>query len=301
MAKKAVLILGGSGYVGAHLALALRDYYKVFATYHANAYAVPGTTFIPFSIDNKLWIKRILHTIQPETIIYLLGSNSIASVERKPRMAERLHSMGPGVMINPSEIVQPKFIYVSNPYVFDGAKGNYHESDTVLPSTVMGKIKVEGENVVKSKFLNYVIIRSSPLFGRGNGIGRSFFDRMRVALSLGQRYEATTHEVHSFGLVSGLAEMIHKIIDLGIRNKVLNYGGITKVSYLEFAMQFAKRFKFDPSLITVRKIGGKSKFTEDFVFDFSLNSTQTANLLKIKPLLLEESFDLIDQQLIPPL
>ena len=36
-------------------------------------------------------------------------------------------------------------------------------------------------------------------------------------------------------------------------------------------------------------------------FDFSLNSTQLTESLKIKPLLLEQGFDLIDQELVPQL
>lgn len=273
--------------------------YKVFATYHSHNYSVPGTTYIPFSIDNKLWIKRILHIIQPDTIIYLLGSNHAGWVERKPRLAEHLHSIGPGNLVNSSEATQPRFIYISNPYVFDGVKGNYKENDILMPNSVMGRIKIEGENVVKSKFLNYVIIRSSPLFGRGNGIGRTFFDHLRMNLSTGQRFDASPNEVHSFGTVEGLAEMIHRIIDLGVRNKVLNYGGITKVSHFEFARRFAARFKLDPSLVVMKKPEAQSIYSKNLVLDYSLNSTPSVELLKIKPLLLEESFDLIHQNLIP--
>ena len=42
---KAILIIGGSGFVGTHLALKLREGYKVFATYHTKRFAIPGVTF----------------------------------------------------------------------------------------------------------------------------------------------------------------------------------------------------------------------------------------------------------------
>jgi dTDP-4-dehydrorhamnose reductase len=299
MATKAVLILGGSGFIGTHLALRLRDYYKVFATYFTNKYSVPGTTYIPFSIENKLWIKRILHTIQPDAIIYLIGSNDLAWVDKKPRLAESLHSIGPGALVNPSELNQPQVIYISNPYVFDGTKGNYKELDIIMPNSVMGRVKIEGENLIKSKLFNYVIVRSSPLFGRGNGLGLTFFDRLRMALSTQQRHYALQQEIHSFAPVQGLTEAIHRIIELGIRNKTLNYGGITKVSHFEFARLFAKHFKLNPALVTPRKLGAISTFDQNLTLDFSLNSSATTELLKIKPLLLEESFDLINQNLIP--
>ncbi len=299
MSTKAILILGGSGFIGSHLAATLNKKYKVFATYHSHPYSVPGTTYLPFSIDNKLWIKRILHITQPDTIIYLVGSNKREWVETKSRLAEHLHSVGPGNLVNPSEPTQPRFIYISTPYVFDGAKGNYKEQDILMPSTILGRIKIAGENTVRSKFLNYVIVRSSPLFGRGSGIGTTFFDRLRMSLSAGRNFEANPNEIHSYGSVEGLSEMIHRIIDLGVRNKILNYGGITKVSQFELARRFATRFNFDPSLITMKRPEGINPYEKSPILDYSLNSTPAVELLKIKPLLLEESFDLIDKNLIP--
>jgi dTDP-4-dehydrorhamnose reductase len=299
MSTKSILILGGSGFIGSHLASKLSKKYKVFATYHSHPYSIPGTTYLPFSLDNKIWMKRVLHIVQPDTIIYLLGNNDERWIERKTKLAEHLHSDGPGNLVNPSEATQPRFIYISTPHVFDGAKGNYKEYDILMPNSLLGRIKIAGENVVKSKFLNYVIIRSSPLFGRGSGVGsRTFFDKLRLNLSTGQPFEATPNEVHSFGAVEGLAEMIHRIIDLGVRNKILNYGGITKLSYFEFARKFALRFKFDPNLIVAKRSETKNLYEKNAVLDFSLNSSPTVELLKVKPLLLEESFDLIDQNLV---
>ncbi len=299
MSTKSILILGGSGFVGSHLAARLSKKYKVFATYNSHRYSIPGVTFVPLNIDNKLWIKRILHIAQPDTIIYLMGSNSLNWVDRKPRIAEHIHSVGPGNLLNPSEPIQPRFIYVSNPYVFDGTKGNYKETDIFMPNSIMGRIKIEGENSVKSKFLNSVIIRSSPLFGRGNGVSKTFFDDLRMKLSTGQRFEASADVLHSYASVDGLTEMIHRIIDLRVRNKVLHYGGITKVSLFEFARQFAIRFKLDPTLVVMKKSDRANLYDRNLALDYSLNSTAAVELLKIKPLLLEESFDLINQNLIP--
>lgn len=301
MSTKSVLILGGSGFVGSHLAAKLSQKYKVFATYFNHHYKLPGVTYLPLSIDNKLWIKRVLYISQPDTIVYLIGKNSLIWADQKTRLAEHLHSAGPGYFVNPSEAVQPKFIYVSNPYVFDGAKGNYKENDIFMPSTMMGRVKIEGENSVKSKFLNFVIIRSSPLIGRGNGIHLNWFDRMRMNLSLGRPFAANSQEIHSFGTVQGLAEMIDRVIDLGVRNKVLNFGGITKLTEFEFARRFAHQFKYNPALVVMKKRDEMGGLGKNPSFDFSLNSSAAVELLKIKPLLLEESLDLINQNLVTPL
>jgi dTDP-4-dehydrorhamnose reductase len=301
MATKSILILGGSGFIGSHLAAKLSKSFKIFATYHTHPYSVPGTTYIPLRIDNKIWAKRVLNTVKPDAIIYLLGNHDLIWAEQKSKLAEHLFSDGPGNLVNPSEPIQPRFIYISSPYVFDGVKGNYKESDTLLPNSALGRIKVAGENTVRSKFINYVIIRPSPVFGRGNGINKNFFDHLRTNLSTNKNFEASHDELHSFGTIEGLAQMIRRIIDIGVKNKILHYSGITKVSHFELARQFAIRFKLNPNLIIKQKTEKKSNYDKEVKLDYSLNSSQTAELLKIKPLLLEESFDLIDQNLITTL
>jgi len=90
-----------------------------------------------------------------------------------------------------------------------------------------------------------------------------------------------------------------RVIESEIRGKVLHYGGLTKLSTYEFAKNFANRFKFDSHLIIPKTIPQtKASNSEEFFNDFSLNTTQTVQMLKIKPFLLEEGFDLIEKNLI---
>jgi dTDP-4-dehydrorhamnose reductase len=299
---RSVLIVGGSGFIGTQLAIKLRDSFKVFATYHAHPINVPGVTYIPFDINKKDWVKRVVFTTQPEVVIYAVGNSSLEWCAENEAMAERLHMDGPATLAIMTGIMQPRFIYLSNPYVFDGYTGNYHENDMILPGSVLGRMKSGAENVIKSKCLNFMILRTSPVIGRGNGKNNSFLDKLRTTLDRNQRFEASNQELHSFVASESVAEVVLRLIDSGLRNKVAHYGGITKVTYYEFAKSFAKRFGYDESLILAKaRIQASSSVDENSVFDFSLNSTQTIEALKVKPLLLEESFDLIEKQLIPRL
>jgi dTDP-4-dehydrorhamnose reductase len=288
---RSVLIIGGSGFVGTHLALRMREQFKVFLTYHSRPIRIPGVTSLPLAADNRNWAKRIAYTAKPDAIIYAAGNNDVAWAETDPRMAEHIHVGGPATVADVADILQPKFIYLSNCFVFDGARGNYHETDTVLPSTALGKSKLGGENFIRGRSLNYMIVRSSPLIGRGNGLRLSFMDRVRIALSRGERIELPNTETFSFAPVQGLADFVVRIIEGGVRNRTLHFGGLTKLTHYEWALRFASRFKFDPSLIVPARASAPKR-------DYSLNSSQAIELLKIKPLLLEESLDLIDKHLI---
>jgi dTDP-4-dehydrorhamnose reductase len=296
---KTVLIIGGSGFIGTHLAQRLREGYKVFATFHKGFTRIPGVTFIPLNIDNRNWVKRLMYSTQPDAVIYAAGNNQFEVAEHNSRYTELMHSAGPAVLASSADILQPRMIYLSNPYVFDGMKGNYHEIDTVLPWSTLGRMKLGGENAIRSKCLNYVILRSSPIFGRGNSGHLSFLDHLRMGLDRNRRIEVSHQELHSFSTTYELCEIIQRLIESGIRNRIMHFGGLTKITHFELAKAFATRFGYDPHLIlqkapTQRRNG----VAEDFQFDFSLNSTQVAETLKIKPLLLEESLDLINQQLI---
>ena len=175
---KAVLIIGGSGFIGTHLAMKLRDAHKVFATYHTNRIAIPGVSCIPFNTENRDYIKRVAYTLRPDVVIFASGNHDLAWSEHNRRDAERIHAGGAANIASAFDILQPRFIYISSCYSFDGSKGNYHENDSVLPSSALGKAKLGAENLVRGKSLNYMIVRSSPVLGRGNGLNLSFLDQI---------------------------------------------------------------------------------------------------------------------------
>ncbi|OFZ81857.1 MAG: hypothetical protein A2583_10635 [Bdellovibrionales bacterium RIFOXYD1_FULL_53_11] len=297
---KAVLIIGGSGFIGSHLALRLRDGYKVFATYFSNPLRIRGVTGIPLDVSNRNWVKRIVYSSKPDVVIYCAGNNSLEWAEYNARDTERLHTGGPATVSTISDILQPKFIYLSNAYVFDGNKGNYKEGDTVLPSSILGKTKVGGENFIRGKAFNHIIVRTSLLFGRGNGINTSLIDDLRMKFETGQRIELATDELHSFAPISAFTDFIVRLVDSGPRNKTVHYGGLTKLTPCEFARAFATRFGYDPALVFEKKTGPRdeSMLVETQTFDYSLNSSFIVETLKVQPLLLEEGFDLFEKSLV---
>lgn len=292
---KAVLIIGGSGFVGSHLALRLREEYKVFSTYNTRHVSMPGVTFVPMNVTNRNWMKRVIYMARPDVIIYVAGSEDIVKSEADPRSADATHTNGLATVLNLAEIFQPKFFYLSSSYAFDGQKGNYRETDVILPSTAYGKAKIGGENVLRSRSLNYIVIRSSPLFGRSTGWKLTFFDKLRMALDRGERIKLPSSELHSFAPVEGLLELMARLLSGGPRNKLLHYGGLTKLTHYQFGRAFATRFGYDPNLIM------ETETQEQTTLDYSLNSTQIVESLQVKPLLLEESFDLIEKKLVPGL
>ena len=293
------MIIGGSGFIGTHLALRLRETYKVFATAHQNMMRLPGVTFIPANLNKRDWLKRVVYLIRPNVVIFAAGSSDVEQAEKDHRAFEDIHTSGAGNAAQVADMFQPRFIYLSSCYTFDGNRGNYRETDTVLPGTALGKAKLGGENLVRTRSLNHILLRSSPVLGVGNGLHFSFLDQLRMKLDRGQRIELPDDEIHSFVTIDSLVEVVERLAESGLRNKIVHYGGLTKLSTLDMGRRFARRFGFDPGLIIPRKVSYKPVGLNAPEFlDFSLNSTFAAENLKVQPLLLEEGFDLIEKNLI---
>jgi dTDP-4-dehydrorhamnose reductase len=309
--SKAVLIVGGSGTIGTHLALRLRENYRVYSTFLKHPFKMDGVTSLPLSLLDRTWCKRIVFSIHPEVIIYAAGNNDPEYAEEHDRLAELTHSSGPSNLLTVTDYGAPKFIYLSSCYVFDGGRGNYHEGDVVLPASMLGKLQVGGENYIRGRSLNYVVIRSSPILARGNGIRETAIDKILHALQTKTPITLPSNDLYSFTHVEVLVETVARLIDAGFKNKILHLGGLTRVSYYDMARHLAMSLGFDPSLINPSGQGvpgasggyqgGKSAISAALAnLDFSLNCSSVVENLKIKPLLLKESLDLIKQDLIRP-
>jgi len=292
---KTVLIVGGSGFVGSNLALKLRQSYKVFTTFFKHKVLIPGVTSIPFDLDKDDWVKRIVYAVEPDVVIFAAGNNDAQWAENNTKAADNLHTGGMLALSNASEIFQAKTIYLSNNYVFDGNKGNYFETDSTLPSIHLGKAKVGGENFLKGRSLNWVVFRCAPLIGRSNGQTFSFMDTLRTDLDRGRRVELSVDEIHNFALIDGLIEAVKKVIDVGYRAKIFHYGGLSKMTWFDFGQAFARKFGYNPNLIQAASPLRKRPL------DLSLNCSNLIDQLKIQPLLLEQSFDQVEQKLISAL
>lgn len=294
--SKSVLIIGGSGFIGTHLCLRLRDTHKVYSTFFRNPVRVKGVTPIPMNALDREWVKRVIYTISPDVVVFAAGSNDAKWAEDHPKETDQIHSGAAVTIATTASILQPRFVFISNAFVFDGRKGNYKENDIVLPTNALGKAKLSSEKYFSSS-QNYVIVRSSPLFGRGNGRNLSIFDVLRKAIFTGKQIKAGIHEYHTYAPIYGLIDILAYLVDGGPRNTTLHYGTLTRLNEYDFLTKLAKRFGLSTDLI-IPEDSPPPEFAAKLHMDYSMNFTRSIELLKIKPLLLEEGFDLFEKELI---
>ncbi len=288
--SKTALIVGASGFIGSSLALRLREEFKVYGTYFRHPFRIPGVTPIKLDAAIRDDVKRIVYSISPEIVIYAGGRNDVIWAEDSDREADRVHANGPVNVVTTAGILQPRFIFLSNNYVFDGRKGNYVEDDIVLPVYNLGKNKLSSEKYFMGT-PNFVIVRSAPVYGRGIGLSLSFLDKVRVMLSKGIRLDVSNNELFNYAPVHGLVDMIANLVDGGPRNVILHYGGLTKIGEYDFIKAFAERFGLPTSSLTMRE-PQTSEFVVSSTLDYSLNFTKAVEALRVPALSLEDGLEL---------
>lgn len=288
MDKKRILICGASGFVGTAIARSLSKDHQVFGTYRNELTRIPGVTYFCFSeLADKDRVKDVAARCEPEVVIYCAGKNDLDYYEKDQTAAQVVFSGGPGGALSGTELYKPKFILISSEHVFSGIEGNFGENDSTLAYSNMGKAKVGGENYVRSRSLNHVIIRAAPLLGRGTLDHPSWIDQYREALFLGKELKVQSKAYYNPVHISSLIEAIDRVISYDLKNITLHVGGLTKVTPLEVANILAGLLEYNPSHIKPSDEGAKS------TIDFSLNFSQSLDLLKTEPLLLEQSLDLL--------
>ncbi len=288
MSKLKVVVVGGNGFVGSSLTRALVKNYQVFSTFHRSYTPVKGATYIHVpQLTEKDRCDRFINSIKPDVVIYCLGSNSEPEAEKEPKHAQNIHSSWITHLMHSADMSKAKFIYISSDCVFSGIDGNFGESESTVPFSQLGKAKAGAENMVKTRSLNHLIIRCAPLLGRGTLDHPSWLDGIREKIIHGNKVRLPSRYIHNPVHVSFLAEVIHKAIEKDLRNKILHVAGLTRISSFDLAQQFIQKIGLSVDLVECTDANAQAN-----PIDYSLNFTETLDLVETKPLLLEQSFDL---------
>ena len=152
-----VLLLGGSGMLGSDCKEVLSKEYEVISP---NKKELDITSW-DVVIDN-------LQVISPDIILNCAGFTDVNACEKEPFLVKKVNVEGPRNLAQGSARFNCRMIHISTDYVFSGQKGvpqPYFEDDPVDPISAYGKSKVESEVAVKENSPNYIIIRSSWLYG----------------------------------------------------------------------------------------------------------------------------------------
>lgn len=118
-------------------------------------------------------IRNAIRNEQPTLIINAAAYTAVDKAEEEPDAAMQLNGIAPGIIAEEALRAKASLIHFSTDYVFSGNQRTpFSESDPTQPLGVYGKTKLEGERGIQESGCNYLILRTSSVYGMR---GRNFF------------------------------------------------------------------------------------------------------------------------------
>ncbi len=153
---KRLLVTGASGMLGRDVATVFDKLgYEVFALSHKE-----------LDITRPQSIEHAFGEFQPDVIVNCAAFTRVDECEANQQAAFNVNARGPALLASACRKESIYLVHVSTDYVFDGQSNiPYKEIDLPNPINVYGQSKLEGEIRIRQILKDYLIVRTSWLFG----------------------------------------------------------------------------------------------------------------------------------------
>lgn len=176
-----IAIIGASSFIGGYVVSSLKEQYpqnQIIGTYFQHR--TQNTTH-KLDIRDKQAIEDFVFNFLPNTIFWIAGNKNLKTTEISLDSSREINTYPIKTLIDCIDKIpnyNPKIIFFSTDYVFDGKRGLYTQDDIPSPTTNYGISNYEAEQELLAKYSNYLIFRTSAVMGEGG----TFFDFLLHAL-----------------------------------------------------------------------------------------------------------------------
>ncbi len=152
---KRLIVTGAGGMLGADVTRQFSSNFKVTAL-----------TRKELDITDKKAVRQVFKHYRPEIVINCAAFTRVDDCESMKETAFSVNAEGPGILASACRDSGALLVHISTDYVFDGSKKSpWKEDEPKAPLNIYGKSKLQGEKRVEARCENYLIIRTSWLFG----------------------------------------------------------------------------------------------------------------------------------------
>lgn len=191
----------------------------------------------PFSsgdmdIRNLEAVFRTLEQASPAVVINAAAYTDVDGCEANEKHAMQVNAVGPTNLALACRELGAKLVQISTDFVFDG-KGRrpYHPDDPANPISAYGRSKAAGELAIRESGCQYLIVRTSWLFGTG---GKNFVDAILRRAEGGEPLRVVNDQVGRPTYADDLADALAHLIDCEAESTV-HFANAGQCSWYEFA------------------------------------------------------------------
>ena len=283
-----ILITGGSGLLGEFLNKKLIQNHELLLGYNSNNIRNNISNSVKLNIGNSDELKNVFNSFKPDIVIHTAAYSRPEICDIVPR--EEVIKINVTATERIAELCERnkcKMIFTSTDLVYDGTQGQMLKEDAKLnPISLYAESKHEAEQRIINVFDNYIILRTSLLYGIGSSESVNNFHKMYINFTKGKPVKLFFDQFRTPLSLIDAAELISGMIDKNIKGEILNFGGKERVSRVELGEMLCKIGGFDKSLIeriSMDDVPGLHK-----VSDVSLN-TDKLKSYGLNPKSIEES------------
>lgn len=119
-----------------------------------------------FDLAKPQQIRDFIRGTRPDVIINAAAYTAVEKAEEEPVEAMKINGTAPGILAEEAKRGRALLVHYSTDYVFDGRKNDaYDERDEPNPLNVYGLTKREGERAIQAVGPDFVILRTSWVYG----------------------------------------------------------------------------------------------------------------------------------------
>lgn len=274
-----LLVTGASGLLGSKTVNCAKRNFTVIPTYSTKPL---HSESLKLDVANLPEVLTIFQKFKPNIVVHAASETNVDKCEIEKEHAWKVNVEGAKNIAFACNEIGAKLVYISTDYVFDGLKSYYSEEDKPNPINYYGFTKFEGEKQVIQHCQDYIILRTSVLYG-WHPWKQNFVTWVINQLKQNKEISVVQDHFNTPTLADNLAEMSIEALQRDLHG-LYHASGSERISRYDFAVQIAKTFNLDANLIKPIKMSQLASWVAKRPKDSSLNTDKIQKQLKTKPL-----------------
>lgn len=251
--KPRLLLTGASGFLGFNIINQAKENYQVLGTVNGHPYSAnSGLQQTRIDITDKTALRNLVRESCPHAIIHTAAVSDINKCQQNPNDTAILNVEIAILLAKLAAELSIPFVFTSTDLVYNGAEGNYSETDAVSPINKYGEQKVLAEEGIRLAYPEAAICRMPLMYGIGGPASKNFFIPLMTKIRNKEAIGLFTDEYRSIlaatDAVSGLM-----LAAAGLKG-TYNFGGNEKLSRYGLGLLIAEALQLrEPSIQAIKQ------------------------------------------------
>lgn len=242
-----LLVVGGSGLLGSKIVAAARTNYDVVATHRSGPAPIDGVEWVELHKENIEADQSIVRRVRPDFVVDTAALHDVDRCEEDRERAWQINAAATAALASTAHALGARYLFISTDFVFDGARGQYRESDLPAPVNYYGVTKAAGEKGTLDADGGNQVVRPSVIYG-WDSTRMNFATWLLTSLRDGKEVRIVTDWFGSPTWADDLAGGVLRLLKIPIGG-VFHLAGPDRLSRYEFALRLAKSFRVESNLI----------------------------------------------------